>query len=252
MYHDDLLNDKKRVQSFKNAIEENAHGIVYDLGTGSGILAQIASKYADKVYAIEINPFTIKNAKINLEKYDNIKLINTDEIKLKYPEKPDVIICEMLDTALIDEEQVPVINNSLKYKTKNTIYIPKSVNTTVEAVNTDINYISYYENNKPTYESLSDEISYHNVSFDSITDPFLNKEIKIPIICNGLCNAIKLTTYTKLTNTIICEPTPMLNPPLIIPVNNIEVKNGDELLLNLKYIMGGGLNSIHTNIRKID
>ena len=43
-YYDDLVNDKKRVSAFKKAIDAKANGITYDLGTGSGILATIASE----------------------------------------------------------------------------------------------------------------------------------------------------------------------------------------------------------------
>ena len=110
-YYDDLTKDKKRVNSFKRAIYEKTSGITYDLGTGSGILAQLAANHAKKVYALEQNPFIIKSTKKNLSKYDNIELIKTDASRYEFPEKADTIICEMLDTALIDEEQVPVINN---------------------------------------------------------------------------------------------------------------------------------------------
>ena len=43
----------------------------------------------------------------------------------------------------------------------------------------------------------------------------------------------------------------MLNPPLIIPVNRINVDCGDELHLDLHYIMGGGLESVRARIEKI-
>ena len=109
-YYDDLTKDEKRVSVFKEAIIQKAHGITYDLGTGSGIMASFASPYAKKVYAFEINPLVIKRYSENLLKnFDNIILIEADLTTYNYNEKPDVVICEMLDTALIDEEQVPVI-----------------------------------------------------------------------------------------------------------------------------------------------
>ena len=62
-------------------------------------------------------------------------------------------------------------------------------------------------------------------------------------------NAIKITTYTILTDEIILEPTPMLNPPLIIPVEQLNVDEGETITINLKYTMGGGLNTIQTTRR---
>ena len=249
-YYDDLTNDKKRVNSFKRAIYEKTSGITYDLGTGSGILAQLAANHAKKVYALEQNPFIIKSTKKNLSKYDNIELIKTDASRYEFPEKADTIICEMLDTALIDEEQVPVINNAHKYIKEDTVFIPKSVYSTVEIISTNINHITYYEDNIPEYISLSDEIKYHSISFQDVICEKVNVEISINIMKAGKINALKLTTYTILTDNIILEPTPMLNPPIIVPVDCMDVDVDDEIIINMEYIMGGGLNTLKTNIRR--
>lgn len=249
-YYSDLTNDSKRVTSFKKVIQKKSHGIVYDLGTGSGILAQFASKNAKEVYAIEQNPFIIKHTKKNLSKYNNIELIVTDATNYKFPKEADVIICEMLDTALIDEEQVPVINNAHKYIKDDTIFIPKSVYTTIELISTNINHITYYEDNFPEYISLSDEVKYHDVSFLQPIEELVVKEVSLKVKNEGKLNAIKLTTYTVLSDDLILEPTSMLNPPILVPVDNIIVKEDDEIILNIKYIMGGGLNTIQTSIQR--
>lgn len=250
-YYSDLINDTKRVSAFRKAIKEISHGIVYDLGTGSGILAIFAADNADKVYAIEQNPFILKHTKKNFSKYNNIKLVEADACDYVFPESPDLIICEMLDTALIDEEQVPVINNAIEYKKDSTIFLPKGVSTSLELVSTNINHITYYENNLPFYKKLSGKIIYHDVDFSEKINDIVEKLISTTVISDGLVNAIKLTTYTILTDEIIVEPTPMLNPPLLIPVNEIDVKKGDLIQIKLKYIMGRGLNTIQTSIKRI-
>ena len=38
----------------------------------------------------------------------------------------------------------------------------------------------------------------------------------------------------------------MLNPPLLIPLDNLNVKRNDLIRLNLKYIMGKGIETIKT------
>jgi predicted RNA methylase len=60
-----------------------------------------------------------------------------------------------------------------------------------------------------------------------------------------------ITTYTCVSEGLITGPTPMLNPPLLIPVNKINVSKGDIVIIDLKYVMGGGLNTIKANIRRI-
>jgi predicted RNA methylase len=43
----------------------------------------------------------------------------------------------------------------------------------------------------------------------------------------------------------------MLNPPLLIPIEELRVKKHDTITINLNYIMGGGLNTIRTEIKEI-
>lgn len=112
-YHFNLLCDEERLNAFYEAIVEKAKGIVFDIGAGCGILSILASFYSDKVYSVEINPDTSKFAEYNFKPFDNIFLINKDVREVNFPDKADLIICEMLDTALIEEEQVPVINSIL-------------------------------------------------------------------------------------------------------------------------------------------
>ena len=248
-YYDDLVNDKKRVNIFKDAIMNESYGIVYDLGTGSGILATFASQKADKVYAIEVNPLILKHTKKNLKNYPNVKLINTDATCYKLDPKPDVVICEMLDTALIDEEQVPVINNAIKYKKPTTIFIPKAVENMIELITTNINHITYYEDNHPEIKILSDKKTYNTIEFNNTINPCINKNIIIKVKNDGLLNAIKLTTNTILNDTLSIGPTPMLNPPLLIPLNQQKnVKKNEKIEIQLKYKIGGGLNTIQANI----
>lgn len=251
-YYDDLTKDERRVSIFKEAIINNAHGITYDLGTGSGILASLASPYAEKVYAFEINPLVIKRySKELLDNYDNLILIEADLTSYVFIEKPDVVICEMLDTALIDEEQVQVINNVLDYTKENTIFIPKSTYDTVQLGYSNILHITYKEDENIRFKSLSNEVKYNSVDFSNKINPQFDKDIKIIIENSGEINSLLITTYTCVSEELIIGPTPMLNPPLLIPVNNLKVSKGDMIKINLKYIMGGGLNTIKANIRRI-
>ena len=57
-------------------------------------------------------------------------------------------------------------------------------------------------------------------------------------------NGLKITTFTKLNDNLIAGPTPMLNPPLLIPLDEKKVKSNDFIKVKLKYIMGNGIESI--------
>jgi predicted RNA methylase len=45
---------------------------------------------------------------------------------------------------------------------------------------------------------------------------------------------------------LVAGPSPMLNPPLLIPLDEKSVKVNDLIKVKLKYIMGNGIESIQT------
>ena len=253
-YHSNLLSDKERLLVFHEAIKEKAKGIVYDIGAGCGILSVSAAPYADFIYAVEIDPTVAKLAESNLKPYENILLINNDTRKVIFPQKADLIICEMLDTALIDEEQVPVINSILKYLKKDGEVIPLKILNGAEAIYMERENICYEDkdaNQNPNYEVMSNLIIYNEIDFKKEIEEKIVADLEFKISKKGTISGVKITTFTLLTDNLICGPTPMLNPPLLIPTEKINVDIGDLIKIKLSYKMGGGLDSIRTRIEKI-
>ena len=246
-YHHHLTIDQERLAGFYEAIK-NVEGIVYDIGAGSGILTTWAAPHANFIYSVEkdrnISPIT----ELFLKDLKNVSFIKGDAYEIDFPQNADYIICEMLDTALIDEEQVPVLNSMLKYLNKKGKIIPHGVINGVEPVNSKTDHICYQENQNHLYEILGPLNIYSQYQFGKYIDPDVNFEIKLKITTDGLLNGIKITTFTLITPEIICGPTPMMNPPLIIPIEKLMVKKGEVVNLELNYQMGGGLETIKTRI----
>jgi predicted RNA methylase len=253
-YHLNLLSDKERVVAFQEAIKEKAKGTVYDIGAGCGILSILAAPYADFIYAVEIDHTAAKLAESNLKSFDNVLVINKDAREVIFPQKADLIICEMLDTALIDEEQVPVLNSILKYLKKDGEIIPEKILNSAEAIEMDREHICYEDNEageKPNYEVMSNFVIYSEIDFKNEIEENVEADIKFKVSKKGSISGVKITTFTILTEHLICGPTPMLNPPLLIPTEKINVDIGDTIKINLIYKMGGGLDSIRTRIEKV-
>lgn len=253
-YHYHLLQDWERLTAFYEAITTRERGTVFDLGAGSGILSYFAAPYSKIIYSIELNSKSAAYADINLKKWENITIINSDACEVDFPSKADLIICEMLDTALIDEEQVPVINNALKHLDEQGEIIPSGVIKTAELV--------YLKNPQISYEDLiNSKVSPHQVKSALVTYKILSfyhkikEDFKQDIIFTvnqaGKVNGIKLTMFTLLNSNLICGPTPMFNPPLLIPIDELELKKNDRVNINLEYTMGGGLDTIKTRIKEI-
>ena len=253
-YHFNLLCDEERLNAFHEAIMEKAYGTVYDIGAGCGILSILASYYSESVFSVEIDPVASQYAEYNFKPFQNIYLINEDAKEVIFPKKADLIICEMLDTALIDEEQVPVLNSILKYLKKDGNVIPSKIINGAEAVHFNGNSICYEDitsNQKPNYELMSNLVIYNEINFKKKIETNLESIIEFKILKDGYISGIKITTFTLLTEDIMCGPTPMLNPPLFIPTEKIKVNIGDIIKIKLEYEMGGGLDSIRTRIEPI-
>ncbi|WP_421077554.1 50S ribosomal protein L11 methyltransferase [Methanothermococcus sp. Ax23] len=251
-WHYSMLLDRDRVAVFKEAIEKTVKtgDVVYDLGTGSGILAMIASRITKNVYAVELDPITYEYAKENIKinNFENINLIEADASEYNFKEPADVIIAEMLDTALITEPQVPVLNSILKkglLKEGGKI-VPERAHNTAQIVIAKMGHIYYDE--EVISEPISEEIHYSTVDFYKINDEEVSYNLKFNInedIKNieNISLGVRLNSYTELNEKIIAGSTPMLNPPLIIPIENPVIKNG-VLNIELSYKMGGDLESI--------
>jgi predicted RNA methylase len=239
--------DPERLAGFYEAIQ-NVDGIVYDIGAGSGILTLWAVPHADFIYSVEQDPNISTKTEELLRGFKNVSFIRADAREVEFPQKADYIICEMLDTALIDEEQIPVLNSIIKYLKKNGKVIPNGIINGVEPVYTEIGHIIYEENKNKFYNTLGPLNIYSKYDFREKIDPYADFNLKLKISADGIFRGVKITTFTLITPNIICGPTPMLNPPIIIPTEKIRVKNGDIVKLNLSYLMGGGLNTIRTGI----
>ena len=297
-YHFKLLRDYERLSAFKEAIDDYAirndgnsndsnSKVAFDLGCGSGVLSYFASEYMDRIIAIELNNSTYQLAKENLKEFDNIQVFNDDLLSFdfsKLNEKADLIICEMLDTALIDEEEVPVLNRARKFLKDGGEIIPCGMINSAGPVFMNNNFIQYEDDEySPIYVSLGESVVYSEFDFMNEIDCNFSSEIELKVYNKKeldkigfeenlneekydkfnfkenfnieedklKINGIKITSFTKLNENIICGPTPMLNPAMLIPIEETEVKCGDSVRIRLEYVMGGGVESIKTEVLEI-
>ena len=244
-YHFDLLKDEERLSAFFNAIEEYSSNtdLAYDLGCGSGILSYFLSPHFDEIISFEKNAKVAECAKENLRDFSNIQVTNTDVFDYNFTKKADLIVCEMMDTALIDEEQIPVLSHVKRFLKEDGTIIPMGIINTVELVNLERNNV-HWDEDRVNYEVYSDAEVYSSFDFLEDIEPDFEKTVSLKANRDGTVNGLKITTFTKLNENIICGPTPMLNPPLLIPLEERLVKSNNFIKVKLKYIMGNGIESI--------
>jgi len=267
-YHFNLLKDHERLTVFHEAINdyykrhinydrmdvelEKLEKTIFDIGCGTGVLSFFASKYFKNIIAIDIDNKIIDCAKKSFENANisnNINFYCDDAINSNFQEKADLIICEMLDTALIDEEEIPILNYLHKYLKDNGEIIPKGVINIAEPVFMERNNIHYEDEfHDSNYEVLGNFIKYSEFDFSDLIDIEFETILEFEIAIDSKINGIKITTFTKLSQDIISGPTPMMNPPLLIPLEEKSVGKGEKVKISLEYVMGGGLETIKASL----
>lgn len=114
-YHYQMLDQEARIGGFEQAIPRVVKpGMkVLELGAGTGVLSFMAARAgASKVYAVERIPHVARAAERFLMANgvaDRVKIVNADAASYLPPEPVDVVICEMLHSAMLREKQLAVI-----------------------------------------------------------------------------------------------------------------------------------------------
>lgn len=260
------LIDEKRSLAFKKAIQKTVQkgDIVVDMGTGSGILAMFAARVgAKKVYAVEIdenNVRTLKNTFLENGLADIIEVIHGDVTKVQLPEKVNVIIGEMIATALIEELQVPAMNNILKYARKDCRVLLSKYTTNLDLVN---NNEIYYGNRfkliryeYPDLPKLKSEIyskaqTVVSIDFSRKNNTLkIKKEFRIKTTKTGVINGIRLSGKTTFNDGSTLGATYAYDYPIILPIEKTQVKKNDTISVSLSYTISGGLQSVKYSASK--
>lgn len=108
--HEEMLSDAVRVDAYHRAIRRNvASGdVVLDLGTGTGLLAFLASRAgAAKVYAVEHSDFIEVAREIARHNgITNIEFVQANSREFDPPEPIDVVVHEQMGDELFNENML--------------------------------------------------------------------------------------------------------------------------------------------------
>ena len=261
------LIDQKRTEAFKKAIKNTVKegDIVVDMGTGSGVLAMFAvDAGAKKVYAVEIDDNNIKTLNETFVKngYKNkIFVIKGDVTKIRMPEKVNVIIGEMIATGLIEELQIPAMNNMLKFANKNARVLLKRFENYVDLVSNKEDYygkkfkiMRYEYPDEKILKSLalSNRVLYADVDFTKINKKNkINKKIKLIINKSGTINGLRISNRTVFFDNSHFDFSFAYSYPIILPISSTAVEIGDEFIINISYEMCKGFKNFKYLISKL-
>ena len=263
------LKDRVRTQAFRNAISAvvRSGDVVVDAGAGTGILSFFAVESGAKhVYAVELDPFLVQSLRRSIALNglgQVITVIPGDACRVELPPHIDVFIGELIDTGLLDEMQVPVIN-ALRARgvvVPATRMIPERYTTFVELVADDSTYYGFRiaapKHEWPFYAraddgwhpstitTLTDKVMIDSVDFrDFVSAPAMSPTT-LTGLRDGIANGLRLSGQIQLAPDIVLGPTNALNGDKILALDKeTRVVTGEELTLDIRYSLGEGLMSL--------
>lgn len=259
IYQYNLLSDRNRLDALAEAIDMTVEegDVVADLGSGAGVLSYLAAEKASKVYAVEVDREVYQKGREILVRAgleDVVEPLCRDARNVELPEPVDVVLCEMLDTGLIAELQVPVMNYAVdELLGTEGVVVPYEARTTLALVRSDYRFhgaefgLPHFEayGSRPS-EVLSNEYECHSIVFDRQNELDVERRLHIEATEPGPVNGLQLRTYVRFaSDQEWTGPSAWLNAPLTLPLDeNRPIQPGSSLEVWIRYELGGGLSDI--------
>lgn len=266
VYQYNLLSDRSRLNALRTAIDEVVEpgDIVADLGAGVGFLSYLAAERAETVYAVEIDTDVFEKGREVMAANDveNVEYIMGDARNVELSEPVDVVLCEMLDTALLAELQVQVMNHANReLLADDGTVVPTEAVTSVSLVKSEYHFDGG-EFKLPHFEAygstesipMSESVAYHTARFDRINEEHVQATIEVEATVSGIVNGIQLQTDVQFApEGEYTSGSEWLNPPLTLPTESLfTVEAGDRLGVSLEYRVGDGLNDITYTVDRVE
>ncbi|TYR76054.1 methyltransferase domain-containing protein [Rossellomorea vietnamensis] len=268
-YHYQMLSDHDRVQAFKTAIErivKPGHRVV-ELGSGTGVLSFFAAKQGANVQSIEFNPALVERSRALIKQNgmgDRVDVIEADA-SLWVPSEPvDIVVCEMLHSALLREKQVEVIEAFRKnHKEKFgeiPVMIPSATLLGVQPVLQEYSFEGYhapvplfqspYVVSPETQDVHNPEV-YHIIDYDHAEVEPYSCHVSFSFQQVAEFNAFRFITKNLLASVPQGEDmVDWHNQYLILPTEkNISVKAGQTVSISFSYTPGDSIEVLSQSLK---
>jgi hypothetical protein len=260
------LVDPEKLAAFERAIARTVRpgSKVLDLGTGSGILAMLAAKAGATVVAIEFDPYIAATATRNVRANDLDGLITVVEadarsFDLKGEEPFDVVLMELITTALIDEDQVEVAMNlwSTGQVDSHTVFLPSAQETYVtlgEAADLYgfrmpmVRHLWHHIPHGGGVHLRSDPVLLSRVEFNTETSPDIATSVRVVPFHDCLVDCVVLSSVSELLPDVRLADTYSMNGPVAVPIEPVIVTAGTPIDVSLSYGYGGGFESMAVSL----
>lgn len=271
------LKDMERTLAFRKAIEATVRpgDIVLEAGAGTGILSFFAAAAgAAHVYAVEIDGLLAAALRRSVDLNGlagRITVIAGDAATSDLPSQVDVVIGELLETGLLDEEQVRVINalhrrGLLDGRSR---LIPERYATSIELVEVDDAFYGFriaapfhewpnYATDRTRWHptpvtALTDRAVLSEIDFSAPVEPLVERALEVRCQTAGRVTSVRISGIAHLTPSQALAQTNAVNGDKIVHLPTpIAVRPGDLIHLDVRYTMGGGLHTFDVQAHVVD
>ena len=267
-YHFNMLQDVGRMAPFRDAINLLvAPGArVLELGGGTGVLSYFAAQRASKVWCVERNPALANAARRFLQLNpggDIVEVIQADAMDYLPPTPVDLVICEMLHTALVREKQLQVIQSfkdryRREYGPKLPLFIPDAAVLSAQLIEQDFCFSGYTApvpmfltaSSSNESRSLSDPVAYATICYDTDIPHRFDWCECVTVHTSGTLNAVSFFTKNFLAYVLDeHRAIEWLMHKLVLPLPvPLAVSEGDRIILSLSYEAGCSLESLQSSL----
>lgn len=260
------LKDTTRTLAFREAIRAVVRpgDVVVDVGAGTGILSFFAAEAgASAVYAVEIDPVSAdalrRSVGLNPRLGGVVHVLQGDAAVVDLP-RADVVVAEIIETGLLDEQQVPVLN-ALRHRGvigAGTRVLPAGYETTLQLVTTDHRFYGFtiaapkhewpfYADGPGWYatpvEAVSDVVTVVSVDFGAgPVDEDVSGSTTLAVDPAVIVNGVRLAGRVGLSPGRTLGPTHSVNGDKVLTIPS--VSGSSSVTLRWRYRMGAGLGSL--------
>ncbi|MDA7951265.1 MAG: methyltransferase domain-containing protein [Pirellulaceae bacterium] len=268
-YHYAMLLDEHRMSSFQQAIQQVVRpgARVLELGGGTGVLSFFAAQQGASVDYVEYlpemceaaNDFFLRNGV-----HPQVTIHNTDARTFLPDEPVDVVICEMLHSAVLSEKQLEIIHLFKEAYARKfgslPVFIPEATLLGVQPTQHDFVFEGFYapvpifqlpSAIQPRTLPLADPVVYLAIMYD---EPFSQKiqwNGTLKANKSGVCNAIRFITKNILTISVEEQTTvEWSNQHMVLPLSQaLFVEEGDQFKIAFSYKAGDPIQALSKSLK---
>ncbi len=267
-YHYQMLQDESRMLGFRDAIRRTVPdgGRVLELGGGTGALSFYAARNASKVWCVERQPALARKAGELLARNApdaDIQVVHADAFSYLPPEPVDVVICEMLHSALLREKQVAMLASfrerySARFGPPLPRFIPEATILGFDLLCHDYDFFGYSApvpvfqgpGNSERVSLLSAPALYAIVQYSEPLQNMYGFDGDAVIATDGILNAVRFITTNALA--VLEEENRSINwmnQNLILPLPApVPVREGDLARVRFSYNAGGEIDELQSSL----